>query len=330
MDGHRLSTSGTLVNLPAVLLIACLTGVLMLGVGKAARFNGVVVTIKLSAIALFVVFGLAYAHTRNWVPFLPERTVSTDGVGAYGWAGVFKASGVVFVAFLGFDVMATAAQEARNPQKTMPISILLTLGISITLYVAVSAAMTGLTDFHRLNTAAPLTVALAEAGSALGWLKTYVGVSAAIGLSAGVWAALFGLSRLMFSLAQDGLLPAAFARSTAADLVPRVTVAIAGAAGMLVAGIMPINLLGELISTGTLTAFIAVCAAVIALRLRDPYRVRPFSVPYWRVIPALGILSCLFVFASLGLPAIERVLAWQAVGWVIFVAIARRRRIAAG
>ena len=326
MVGHRFVATGAVINLPAVLLVVAMGAVLLLGTRKAARLNGLIVSIKLSAIVLFILFGLAYAHSRNWVPFLPARTAGPDGAGAYGVAGVFQGAGVVFFAFLGFDGLATAAQETRNPQRNMPIAILATLGISVFLYVAVSAAMTGLVDFRTLGTAAPLTTALAAAGPDLAWLKTYVGACATIGLCAGVWAALFALSRLMFSLARDGLLPAALARSGADMLVPRTAVIIAAGVAAAVAAIMPIALLGELISTGTLIAFAAVCATLMTLRRREPHRHRPFRVPFWRVTPVLGIASCIFVLGSMGVPALERIVAWQAIGLVLYLILARRRR----
>jgi APA family basic amino acid/polyamine antiporter len=328
MHGHHFSATGAIVNLPAVLLIAAVAAVLLLGTRKSARINGLMVTIKLSAVMLFILFGLAFAHAGNWLPFVPERVVGPDGVGAYGMAGVFQGAGVVFFAFLGFDGLATAAQETRNPQRNMPLAIIGTLVISLVLYVGVSAAMTGLADFRTLNTAAPLTAALAAGGPALAWLKTYVGICATIGLISGVWAALFALSRLLFGLAGDGLLPAVLGRTDRKTQVPRAAIIVGAGTGAAVAGLLPINLLGELISTGTLIAFAMVCAAVIALRIREPHRPRPFRVPFWRVTPVLGILSCLFILGSMGLPALARIAAWQIVGLALYAVIARNRRAA--
>ena len=188
--------------------------------------------------------------------------------------------------------------------------------------------MTGLIDFHKLDTAAPLTDALGAAGSGLAWLRTYVGVCATIGLGTGVWSALFALSRLLFSLARDGLLPVGLGRANQTVLVPRATVVVAAVVGIVVAGILPISLLGELISTGTMIAFATVCAALMVLRRRQPHRSRPFRVPLWRVTPVLGILSAIFVLGSMGVPALARIVAWQAVGLVLYAALARTRRIA--
>lgn len=322
MSGYRLTLTGAIINLPAVLLVTVMASVLLVGTRESARFNGLIVAIKLSAVVLFIVFGLAYAHARNWTPFLPDRAVGPSGVDAYGLTGVLQGAGVIFFAFLGFDVLAAAAQDTKNPQRDIPIGLLATLAISIFLYIAVAAAMIGLVDFRTLDTAAPLTAALGGAGAGLAWLKSYVGISAAIGLGAGVLSALFALSRLMFSLARDGLLPGAVR-------TPRTAVIVAAGVGIPVAGILPISLLGQLISTGTLIAFTAVCAALIALRRRQPDRPRPFRVPFWRVTPALGIAASLFVLIGMGPPALERIVAWQAIGLVLFAFLARRRRLGA-
>lgn len=328
MVGHRFVATGAIINLPAVMLVIAMALVHLLGTRESARFNGLIVSIKLSALALFIVFGLYCAHVRNWLPFVPDRVVGQNGAPAFGWPGVFQGAGVVFFAFLGFDGLATAAQETRNPQRNLPIAILGTLGVSVFLYVSVAAAMTGLADFHALDTAAPLTTALAVGAPSLAWLKTYVGVCATIGLGTGVWSSLFALSRLLFSLARDGLLPAGLGRSGRSMLAPRAAVLVAAIVGLPVAGILPISLLGELISTGTLIAFATVCAALIVLRRRDPERPRPFRVPFWRVTPVLGIATSLFVLYSMGLPAVQRILAWQLVGLVVYLSIKRARRAA--
>lgn len=328
MVGHRFVATGAIVNLPAIMLVIAMTSVHLFGTRESARFNGLIVSIKLSALALFIVFGLYYAHAHNWLPFVPDRVVGQNGALAYGWSGVLQGAGVVFFAFLGFDGLATAAQETRNPQRNMPIAILATLGISVFLYVSVAAAMTGLADFHALDTAAPLTAALGLGAPGLAWLKSYVGVCATIGLGTGVWSSLFALSRLLYSLARDGLLPAALGRSERSMLAPRSAVLLAAGGGIPVAGMLPISLLGELISTGTLIAFATVCASLLVFRRRHPEWPRPFRVPFWRVTPVLGIVMSLFVLYSMGLPALERILAWQVVGFVVYLSIKRGRRAA--
>jgi len=319
MDGHAFHLTGSLINLPAALLVAFMTALLYRGTQESARFNAFIVSVKLSAVMLFLVLGLAYSNSRNWLPFVPDEVIAPDGSHAYGMAGVLKAAGIVFFAYLGFDAVATAAQETRQPERNVPIGILASLGISTALYIGVSLAMTGMVDFHQLNTAAPLTAALAEAGPALAWLKTYVGIAASIGLGSAVLVASFALSRLLFSLARDGLLPARLASVHAATGVPRTAVLAGGITAIAMAAVFPINLLGELVSTGTLMAFATVCAAAFALRLREPDRHRPFRVPFWPLTTLLGVLSCLFLLASMGGAALLRILTWQLVGALVLL-----------
>ena len=200
---------------------------------------------------------------RTRVPFLPERAAGPTGELTYGGAGVLKAAGVIFFAYLGFDALATAAQESRNPQRTLPIAILATLAVTTVLYIAVALTMTGLTNYRLLNSEAPLTTALAAAGPSLAWLKTYLGIAVMTGLWASLWPALFGLSRLFMSLSHDGMLPRGLGEIVPGRRIPQGAVLLAGGLGMLVAGFLPISFIGELISTGTLIAFATVCAALI-------------------------------------------------------------------
>jgi APA family basic amino acid/polyamine antiporter len=320
---HR---TGALVNLPAVAVVALTTLANLLGTRNSARFNVALVLIKLSAVGLFIVFGLMHANHGNWTPFLPERGVGPSGDLTYGIGGVFKAAGVIFFAYLGFDALATAAQESRNPQRTLPLAILTTLAVTTILYIAVATTMTGLTSYRLLNSEAPLTTALAAAGPALSWLKTYLGMAVMIGLWASLWPAVFGLSRLFMSLSHDGMLPHALGEIVAGRRIPQTGVLIAGGLGMLVAGFLPISMIGELISTGTLLAFATVCAAVIRLRLTMPTSERPFRVPLWQVIAPLGIAASLFLLASMGWASIGRIVAWQVLGALVLFVVLRTRR----
>ena len=206
----------------------------------------------------------------------------------------------------------------------MPIAILATLGVATGLYILVSLVMTGLVDFRALNSDAPLTTALVAAGESLAWLKTYVGVAVTIGLWAALWPCVFAASRLFYSFAVDGFLPRGLAALSPRHQVPRRAVMLAGGLGMLVAGTLPISLLGELISTGTLLAFGTVCAAVIRLRMVQPDRPRPFRVPLWWITAPLGIASALFLLVSMGWFAVARIAAWQIVGIIALVFTMRR------
>jgi APA family basic amino acid/polyamine antiporter len=317
LSGRTLAATGAIINLPAVLIVFLVTLSHLVGLRESARFNNVTVVLKLSAVLLFIVFGLAHAHAANWMPFVPPLELHMDGTSAYGMLGVLQAAGIVFFAYLGFDCLGTAAQETRDPQRSVPIAILATLGITTALYMLVSLAMTGLTPFRTLASDAPITTAIAAAGPSLQWLKVYVGIAVTIGLWAGLWPAVFALSRLFFSFSHDGFLPRGLCQLAAGRQVPQNAVLLAGALGMLIAAVLPIKLLGELISTGTLLAFAAVCAAVIRLRLAQPQRQRPFRAPYWAITAVLGIASCLFLLVGMGLFALERILAWQAVGLLV-------------
>jgi APA family basic amino acid/polyamine antiporter len=329
MRGQTLHRTGANFNLPA----AAIVGAVMLSqlgeVKKSSAMNVAIVVIKLSAVFLFIGFGLAHADPANWAPFLPPREMHPDGSGAFGLAGVLQAAGIVFFAYLGFDALATTAQETRNPQRALPIAILGTLAISTVLYMAVALTMTGLAPFRTLGTDAPISTAIAAAGPQLAWLKTYVGVAVTIGLWSAVWPCIFGLSRLVLYFAQDGLLPARLATIDAGAKTPRNALLAVGFAGMPVAGFLPISLLGELISTGTLIAFATVCASVVRLRLSQPDRPRPFRVPLWWLTAPLGIAACLFLLSSMGIYAFARIVAWQLLGLLVIVPMTLRRRAAA-
>ena len=328
LHGQTLVATGAVINLPAVLIILLVTASHLAGVRESGRFTAVTVAIKLSAVFGFIAFGLVHVHAANWAPFVPPPELQPDATSAYGLAGVLHAAGVVFFAYLGFDALGSAAQETRNPQRNVPIAILGTLAITTVLYIAVSLVMTGLVNYRALGSDAPIVTALAAAGPSLRWLKTYVGLAVTIGLWAGLWAVVFASSRLFYSLGRDGLLNARLGAINAARLVPHNAVILAGALGMGMAGFLPIGLVGELISTGTLLAFAAVCATVLWLRWRQPERVRSFRVPYCWVSAPLGIASCLFLLISMGNFALARIALWQAVGLLILAALALGRRMA--
>lgn len=327
MTGQSFSATGAIINLPAVLIIAAVTWSHLSGVKESARFNLATVWIKLSAVFLFIGFGLAHADPSLWTPFIPPVETHPDGSTAYGIPGMLQAAGMVFFAYLGFDALATAAHETRDPQRNLPIAILGTLGISTLLYILVSMAMTGLADFRTLGSDAPITTALAAVPD-LAWLKTYVGVAVTIGLWAALWPCVFAVSRLLMVFSDDGFLPASVSAYTPAG-IPKTALLTAGGLGAVIAGVFPIALLGELISTGTLLAFATVCAAVIHLRRTQPERSRPFRVPLWPVVATLGIASALFLLASMGWYAVARIAAWQAIGVGILLIVSQRRRAAA-
>lgn len=326
MDGHLLKPTGAVINLPAVILVLLITLSHLAGVKKSGRLNVIIVWIKLSAVLLFIGFGLLHANPAHWTPLIPPVEANPGGGSSFGIPGILQAAGVVFFAYLGFDALSTASQETRDPQRNVPIAILATLAISTILYMAVAMAMTGLADFRTLNTDAPISTALASAGSSLAWLKTYVGVAVTIGLWAGIWPCVFALSRLFICFSEDRLMPASLGAADPRSGTPRNSLLTAGILGMLVAGFLPISLLGELISTGTLIAFATVCASVIRMRLSEPGRERPFKVPAWPLIATLGVLSSLFLLSSMGAYALARILAWQVIGLVVILLLAQRSK----
>jgi APA family basic amino acid/polyamine antiporter len=327
MTGQSLVRTDAVINLPAVLIIGAVAWSHLSGVKESARFNLATVWIKLSAVFLFIGFGLAHANPALWTPFIPPQVTDAAGQSHFGLGGILTGASLIFFAYIGFDAVSTAAEETVNPQRNLPIAILGTLGISTLLYILVAMAMTGLADFRTLGSDAPIATALAAVPE-LAWLKTYVGVAVTIGLWAALWPCVFAVSRLLMVFSDDGFLPAPVAATMPAG-IPKTALLTAGGLGMLVAGFLPIALLGELISTGTLLAFATVCAAVIRLRITQPDRPRPFRVPLWPVIATLGIASALFLLASMGWYAAARIAAWQAIGVGILLIVSQRRRVAA-
>jgi APA family basic amino acid/polyamine antiporter len=324
-DGSSFVATGAVINLPAVLIMLAVTASHLVGLKESARFNNFTVFVKLSAVALFILFGLAYAVPANWTPFIPPAEARPGGGSAFGYGGIAAGAAMVFFAYLGFDALTTASQETRDPQRSVPRALLATLAISTVLYILVALAMTGLADFRTLGTDAPIVTALAAAGGGLGWLKTYVGIAVSIGLWAGLWPCVFAMSRLFWRFSQDGFV-SPWLGELSPRLVPARGVVVAGVITTILSAFAPIALLGELISTGTLIAFAVVCAAVIRLRLTQPARERPFKAPLWWLVAPLGVLSCLALLASMGGAASLRAAAWQGIGLgVLALSLSLRR-----
>ena len=313
---HRIVTTGAIVNLPAALIAAIVTAICYVGIKQSTMFNGIVVAIKVTVVVLVIGFGAFYVNPNNWVPYIPPNT----GVfGEFGWSGIVRASGIIFFAYIGFDAVSTAAQEAKNPSRDMPIGILGSLVICTLLYILMSAVLTGLIPFPKLNDAAPVAVAL-QAHAGLNWLTPLVVVGAIAGLTSVILVMILAQARIFLSMASHGLIPPAFGKVHPVFRTPHVATAITGTLAAIAAGLLPIGILGELVSIGTLVAFMVVCIGVLVLRYKRPELPRPFRVKAIWPVSLLGIGFCGTM--ALGLPADTwwRLIIWTAVGVVIYFA----------
>ncbi|MBI5468572.1 MAG: amino acid permease [Deltaproteobacteria bacterium] len=314
-DSSGWHTTGALVNFPAVFIVALVTALLVIGIRESARFNNAIVVLKLAVLLLFIGFGAYYITPSNWTPFVPPNT---GEFGHFGWSGVLRGAGVVFFAYIGFDAVSTAAQEAKNPQKDMPVGILGSLVICTILYIFVSLVLTGIVKYEFLNAPDPIAVGINAVGKGMLWLKSFVKIGAIAGLSSVILVLLLGQSRVFFTMAADGLLPERFSVVHRRFKTPYKTTITAGAAAMVIAGLFPIGLLGELVSIGTLLAFAIVCVGVIVLRYRHPELHRPFKTPLVPLVPALGALAAVSQMLALPLDTIIRLIVWMAIGFVIY------------
>jgi APA family basic amino acid/polyamine antiporter len=313
------------VNLPAVVIVALTSAVLVIGVRQSARANNAMVLLKMAVLVLFVVFGIAYVDPGNWEPFVPP---SHGEFGDYGTTGILRAAGVVFFAYIGFDAVSTAAAEARDPQRTVPIGLLATVAVSTVLYVAIGLVMTGLVDYRSLDVADPISRAIAAAGPALGWLRAAIDVAAVVGLASTVLVTFYGQTRILMRMSSDGMLPPAFGRVGERFRTPGFATVMCGIAGAVIAGVLPINILGELVSIGTLLSFLIVCGGVLVLRRTRPDLPRPFRVPAVGVVAPLGILAALSLMLTLPPDTWIRLGIWLALGGAVFLLYSRRRSAA--
>jgi APA family basic amino acid/polyamine antiporter len=305
-----------MINLPAMVLIGLMSTLLVIGIKESARFNNIIVFVKVAIVLLVIGFGFMYVNTANWHPFIPANTGES---GHYGWSGIVRGAAVVFFAYIGFDAVSTAAQEARNPQRDMPIGILGSLAVCTILYILMALVMTGLAPYQELNVPHPVFVAIEKAGSSLKWLTYFINIGAIAGLASVVLVMLLGQPRIFYSMSRDGLLPAVFGKVHPKFQTPYITTIITGVVAALVAGFFPIGLLGELVSIGTLLAFVIVCAGVMVLRYTRPNIPRPFRTPMVPVVPILGILICGYMMYP-GLPVDTwiRLIVWMVIGLVIY------------
>ncbi|WP_118951905.1 amino acid permease [Taibaiella helva] len=308
------------LNLPAALIVLFLTAVILRGMKKSTLFNMIVVALKVGVVLLFIVLGWRYINPVHYHPYIPPNAGS---FGSFGWSGVLRGAGVVFFVFIGFDIVATMAQETKNPQRNMPIGIIGSLLICTLLFVLFGYVMTGLASYTAFkNSAAPVAVAIQQ--TPYEWLGLVIILAILIGYTSVILIDLLGQSRVFYSMSRDGLLPGMFSRLHPRFRTPSRSNVVLGLFISLFAALVPIEVVGEMTSIGTLLAFVMVCLGVLILRKKQPDTPRPFRTPWVPVVPVLGILTCLLMMYSLPWETWLRLLVWLAIGMVIYWGYGRR------
>jgi len=302
---------GGIVNLPALVIILIIGTLLVVGVRSSARFNAAIVFIKLTAIAIFIVVAAGNVQVEYWKPFMP-----------FGWQGIMNGAALIFFAYIGFDAVSTAAEEARNPQRDLPIGIIGSLVVCTALYIIVAGLLTGIAPYHTLNVPSPVSDALLKLGYR--WASGLIAAGAIAGLTSVMLVVYYGLTRVVFAMSRDGLLPPILASVHASTQTPVPAIVGAGIIMAAVAGFTPIATIAELVNIGTLSAFTVVCLGVIVLRRTQPDLHRPFRAPFSPFVPALGVFACLYLMSNLAQVTWSRFFFWMFCGLVVYVAYSMR------
>jgi APA family basic amino acid/polyamine antiporter len=312
--------TGAIVNLPAVLVVLAVTALLVRGVKESARFNTIIVFMKVTVVLLFIAFAARFVNTDNWHPFVPANE---GPFGRFGASGVLQGATMVFFAYIGFDAVSTAAQESRNPQRDLPIGILVSLAICTVLYIAVSLILTGVVPYQKLNVPHPIAVGVEATGQL--WLATAVEIGAIAGLSSVMLVMLLGQPRIFFAMAHDGLFPQIAAKVHPRFGTPYITTILTGLVCALAGGVLPIDILAELTSIGTLFAFVLVSLGVMILRIKRPDLPRAFRIPGGPyVVPILGAVTSGLLMYTATTATIIRLFAWMAIGLAIYFSYGRK------
>ncbi len=308
--------AGGMVNLPAMLIIAVLGILLTAGVHLSAHFNATMVVVKLIAITVFIGVAVFNVDPANWHPFMP-----------FGWNGVMSGAALIFFAYIGFDAVSTAAEEAINPRRDLPIGILASLAVCTILYVVVAGLLTGIVPYSTLNVASPVAESLLNLGHR--GASALIAAGAIAGLTTVMLVLYFGLTRIFLAMSRDGLLPPIFAKVNPSTKTPMRIILVSGIFMSIIAGFVPINIVAELVNIGTLAAFVLVCGGVIYLRKTRPELPRPFATPLSPIIPALGIFFCAYLMFSLPAVTWIRFFVWMVLGLFIYFLYGRRHSVLA-
>lgn len=322
IDPTTLPQATALFNLPAMIIIFLATTLLVIGIKESARFNNFIVVLKVGVVLLFIIAAAHAVNPANWQPFIPANTGAREH---FGFTGVVTGAGIVFFAYIGFDAVSTAAQEARNPQRDMPIGIIGSLLLCTVLYIIVAAIATGVVPYTQLDVPAPIALAADQAG--LGWMSQLIKLGALAGLSSVILVMLLGQSRVFYSMSRDGLLPPFVSRVHPRFRTPWITSIVTGLAVAIFSAVVTVREAGSLCSIGTLLAFVIVSVGILVLRVREPELPRKFRTPWvWFVAP-MGAISALYLMAALPWPTWKRLLIWFAIGIAIYFLYGRHHSV---